>query len=153
MNSGRGPLNSIFEHTFEIRSGIRRVLAEMVNAETGIRGYLLSRRQPFLQPYEKTLQELPAMRADLHRLVQGYPGETARLIRVESLISRALDDMQRSRTETAQGNQQGALAALEADKYTMDALRGELSAMLADADHLLAAAGSRRGRWNAALPW
>jgi hypothetical protein len=33
------------EQTFEIRAEIRRALAQMVNAETGIRGYLLSGRE------------------------------------------------------------------------------------------------------------
>ena len=36
------------ERTFEVRADLRRVLTLMVNAETGIRGYLLSGHQNFL---------------------------------------------------------------------------------------------------------
>ena len=38
------------EGAFEARGGIRRLLIQVVNAETGIRGYLLTRREAFLEP-------------------------------------------------------------------------------------------------------
>jgi PAS domain S-box-containing protein len=125
------------EHSFDLRSGIRRVLAQMLNAETGIRGYLLSRRQSFLVPYETALRDLPAVRASLRDLVENDPLQSARLREVDSLISRALAHMQRSREEIARGNQAAALAALESDKSTMDSLRAQIAEMLAGAERLL----------------
>ena len=55
-----------------------------------------------------------------------------------TLISIALENMERSRTEIARGHEKEALAALDADRSTMDAFRGELATMLNDAERSLA---------------
>jgi two-component system cell cycle sensor histidine kinase/response regulator CckA len=127
------------EQTFEMRGGIRRILTQMVSAETGIRGYLLTNRKSFLAPYETALRELPEVRRNLRPLVQDDPSQAERMRNVESLIMRILGDMEDSRQEIARGNNQRALAALEADKAVMDDLRDELALMNGEAERLLAA--------------
>ena len=53
------------EHTYQVRVEMRRVFIRMVNAETGIRGYLLTRRAAFLEPYLTARKELPERLEDL----------------------------------------------------------------------------------------
>src|SRR5436305_14337347 len=65
----------VVESAYEVRGETRRMLTSMVNAETGIRGYLLTGRPAFLQPYETSLAELPQIRANLRRLLQGDPAQ------------------------------------------------------------------------------
>jgi PAS domain S-box-containing protein len=124
--------------TFEIRSQMRRLLTQMLNAETGIRGYVLTRRKSFLEPYETAVAELPGIHESLRRAVRNEEGQIERLGAVEALAAQLLAGMQRSRETAARGDTQAAVAAIEADKSAMDALRAQLDGMLAESDRLLA---------------
>src|SRR5579883_3409853 len=66
-------------HTFQVRSGIRRIQVELVSAETGTRGYLLSRQHSFLQPYLNAKSSLPQEFAALERLVADNSGQLQRV--------------------------------------------------------------------------
>src|SRR5579883_1317135 len=50
---------SDLDRTFMARSERRNLLSEVINAETGVRGYLLTGKPEFLEPYEKARRELP----------------------------------------------------------------------------------------------
>jgi len=52
-------------HTLEVENQLSRVLSRLQDAETGQRGYLLTRRPEFLQPYREATANL---RTDLDRL-------------------------------------------------------------------------------------
>jgi PAS domain S-box-containing protein len=127
----------VVERTFEMRGDMRRLQMSMVNAETGIRGYLLTGRTTFLQPYESAVAELPGLRANLRRSVPNDPEAIGRLGHVEALTERLLAAMERSRNLIAADNQTEALAELDRDKAFMDALRGELDRMTVAAQRLL----------------
>src|SRR5437899_2893243 len=45
-------------HTLLVRNQIQQVLVSMLNAETGVRGYLVSGQDSFLQPYLATQDTL-----------------------------------------------------------------------------------------------
>src|ERR1041384_8641755 len=125
------------EKTFEMRGEIRRVLTQTVNAETGIRGYLLTRRPSFLEPYEAALRELPDIRANLRRLAEDDPVQAQRIPVLDSLAAELLAALERSRMEVAKGDEASAIAALESDKVAMDRLRRELEEMSADSQRRL----------------
>src|SRR4051794_23963001 len=72
-----GEAERALEQTFETRSEIRRLLTQMLNAETGIRGYLLTDRPNFLEPYDAALRELPVIHGNLRRLVGQSPTQSA----------------------------------------------------------------------------
>ena len=143
------------EHSFDLRSGIRRVLAQMLNAETGIRGYLLSRREPFSSRTTQRCRNClrsARISGDWFRTIRR---RRRGLRQVESLISRALEDMQRSRIETARGNQHGSAARRSkrtSRRWTH--FRAELDG---DAERRRTLAGAsarkRRAGWSAAPPW
>ena len=131
-----GEAESSVEHTNQVRVEIRRVFNRIVNAETGVRGYLLTGRDAFLDPYLTARQELPARIEDLRRLTSGNPAQLARWSRVQALLARALDSMEGLRREKASGHVAG-LAELERGKSEMDELRAELTAMGNEEDRLL----------------
>src|ERR1017187_2599839 len=58
------------EHTYQVHLELRRVLIRLVNAETAVRGYLLTRRAAFLEPYLTARKELPE-RIEFLRLLTG----------------------------------------------------------------------------------
>src|SRR5690349_18814962 len=74
------------ESTYEARGELPRLLMQVVNAETGIRGYLLTGRAAFLDPYYAALEELPPIRGNLRRLLADSPAQMERLSRVEQRI-------------------------------------------------------------------
>src|SRR6266516_3656011 len=48
-----------FEHTKAVLQRAERVLARLMDAETGSRGYILTNDPAFDDPYERATQELP----------------------------------------------------------------------------------------------
>jgi PAS domain S-box-containing protein len=125
------------ERTYEMRAEMRRLLTQTINAETGVRGYLLTRRESFLEPYELAVAELPSIRENLRRAVHDDPRQMERLGAVEALTGELLSALRRSRELVARGNDQAALAEIQADKSTMDALRVHMDGMIAEAQRLL----------------
>jgi PAS domain S-box-containing protein len=75
------------EHSFEAQTAIRRVWIQLIDAETGIRGYLLTRQDSFLQPYLTAQHELPLRLDTLGTLLADNPGQVERLGRLRALTA------------------------------------------------------------------
>ena len=66
-------------HTLEVENQVSLVLSRLQDAETGERGYLLTRRSEFLAPYRNAVAN---SRTDLERLaslVADSPSQSARI--------------------------------------------------------------------------
>ena len=63
------------DHTFLVRRQLDTVSLDGLNAETGTRGYLLTGRADFLQPYNTARLAEPRDAAGLARLVADNPSE------------------------------------------------------------------------------
>ena len=55
-------------HTLEVKSQTERLLSLLVNAETGHRGFLLSKRDYYLEPYWSALKQIPPQLRELEKL-------------------------------------------------------------------------------------
>ncbi|HLK62914.1 MAG TPA: CHASE3 domain-containing protein [Bryobacteraceae bacterium] len=117
------------QQSYEVRAEIRRVIITLINAETGTRGYLLTRRAAFLEPYLKSRQELPSHLQNLRTLIDGNPSQSSRLARVEDLTAATTQAMEQFQQEVAAGNLEVGVDRLESAKASMDSLRGELDGM------------------------
>ncbi len=127
-------------HSLEVENRITALLALLQDAETGQRGYLLTRRPEFLQPYQSSLPKIPTALAELKRATADNPGQ-------QVLLSR-LDTVARSRAEVLKENLSQALARspLPADdvarlargKQLMDDARTLIAQMRAREQALLA---------------
>ena len=53
--------SALVEHTYEVLESIDLALTRLVDAETGHRGYLLTKHRDFLQPYEGAAAETPCL--------------------------------------------------------------------------------------------
>jgi len=67
------------------------LLIEMLDAETAVRGYYVSRQRSFLQPYEHTLTALPATFDRLKQLVKNKPTQSERTKALEQLATQKLE--------------------------------------------------------------
>lgn len=70
------------DHTDRVISEARLTFRSMVDEETGLRGYLLTRRDDFLQPYNDAL---PRVEAEFEKLPQLVADNPEQLKRVEEL--------------------------------------------------------------------
>lgn len=145
-NYQRYKIQSAVQRHFQMASGVNEVLALMVNAETGLRGYLPTRREEFLQPYVAASENLPAAFEQLRTLAEAEPGDEPRTRKLQQLEQiRALLDLQMADL-TWQRSYVAAPNASDAEIYNhlaygkelMDKIRANFHTMEAEEETLLA---------------
>ena len=77
-------------HTYEILQQSHALQVEMLNAETGARGYFISQQPNFLQPYDHALIALPPIFDRLQQLTQDKPAQTAHIATLRQLVNQNL---------------------------------------------------------------
>ena len=127
-------------HAQDVRADIQETLIFLLDAETGMRGYLLTGQDVFLRRYENAAQALPKDVAKLERLVQAQPTQIARMRRTASLVQERLRTLAALRPSptlggTAAGRQDPLILQ---GAGIMDAVRREVDGMLAEENRLLA---------------
>src|ERR1700733_5457158 len=113
-----------------VRSGdtltsLEDVLSSVKDAETGQRGYLLTDRETYLEPYNNARADIPGELQELRRLTANNPRQQELLSQVQRFTEQKLSELQESIVLKRSGNAQGALALLLTDrgKLTMDRIR------------------------------
>jgi PAS domain S-box-containing protein len=126
------------DHTLEVRDEIQQTSQALTDAETGARGYLLTRDETFLEPYREALAQLPSALARLDSLVVNVSDQSKRVQRIEDLASEQLaliGDL--TDPEGAPTGDVRSELLLES-KEVQDELRSELDAMRDQQNRLLA---------------
>jgi PAS domain S-box-containing protein len=72
------------DHSDQVIAHANNLVKLMVDEETGLRGFLLTRDAAFLQPYQQAKQQLGPEFTTLFNLVRRDPEQTARLQRVQT---------------------------------------------------------------------
>jgi PAS domain S-box-containing protein len=135
-------------HTHEVLDLTADLLRTLVDAETGQRGYLLTGKDSFLEPYRQALGRLDQEVRTLQDKTQDNPRQQARIEQLRQLTAEQLAllqkgiDLHRQSPDKAQ-----AFVATGQSKANMDALRqliatmeGEEHDLLKDRDRRTAAA-------------
>jgi len=125
------------DEAVRVRHQIQTVLALLLDAETGVRGYDLSKDRAFLKPYEAAFETLPKALARLENLVGANPSQALRAANIRFLVGSKLEVLAELRaTAKKPGEPRGAI--LNRDDELMIELRSELAAMLDEEERLLA---------------
>ena len=112
-----------------LTSAASQVLADAVNAETGIRGYAATRDPLFLDPYNLTLTRIGAERRSL-REAAVMAGGVRQQQQVDATTGQVLFELAQLRSAVRQGVSIGNLRpALEKQKNTMDLLRRQVASL------------------------
>jgi PAS domain S-box-containing protein len=82
-------------HTHEVLTSLENVLSDLVDTETGARGYLLTGDARFLEPYEHGTRALPAHLDATRRLTADNPAQQQRLQALGHAIAAKLAFVQR----------------------------------------------------------
>jgi diguanylate cyclase (GGDEF)-like protein len=106
-----------------LNDGYGRVVADLTGAEVGMRGYLLTGQERFLEPYNTAAQRLPADMQALVDLVQGDAKETEEVAKLENLAAQRGFDLVALRAFvpiTDESNQAAVIHILEDRKVILD---------------------------------
>jgi signal transduction histidine kinase/DNA-binding response OmpR family regulator len=126
-------------HTYEVMDSLRTVLNDAAGAETGQRGYLLTKKQSYLQPYRDARVRLDRDLGRFQALTGDNPDQQARARSLRKL----LDDRFKVLDAGLAVGMQGPLAPpallplLDQGKAMMDATRAAIAMGLAEEKRLL----------------
>lgn len=130
-------------HTHEVRAEVQEIFTYVTEASTGVRGYLLTRQDDFLDPYLAASSALPETLAQVSRLVQDSPEQTARAQRISTLVRRQLTTLELLRRGPPAVSAAALEETLRANKLELDRLREVLREMLRYEEQLLAQRSAR----------
>jgi PAS domain S-box-containing protein len=125
------------DHTRKVLYEIERFLSLAKDVGTGVRGYLLTGNDEFLEPYKTAAADLPASIATMRSLTADSPSQQRRLDALEPLIADRLARVERQlEAGRTQGEAALTVAESEAAKVTMDGIRSIAAAMTVEETNL-----------------
>ncbi len=124
----------IIGNSFAVRNALHRVEQNLVDAETGQRGYLLTGNAEYLQPYEQAVHSVGGAINALDKAVTGEPQQEGRAATIASLSNQKLAELADTLNVAHSRGMGAALAIVRSNrgKSIMDRIRGEFIAALAD---------------------
>jgi len=78
------------EHTHQVIATLRLLMSSATDAETNVRGYVITGREEFLEPYRSALQRVNQALSEARRLTEDNPTQQRRLDVLEPLVAERL---------------------------------------------------------------
>jgi len=119
-------------HTSEVISTTKNFLSAIKDAETGQRGYLLTHKISYLQPYHQGLAQSKEEYKKLKDLTSDNPDQQNLLLKIDEQMRHKFDELAETISLTQQGQKSKALeiVSLNKGKQFMDAIRGYLTTFI-----------------------
>ena len=146
----------LVDHTHRVIELNHEVLARMVDAETGERGFIITGDSAYLAPYRGSAADVRQNLERLRQLTRDNPPQQARLDSVGPLIARRLDLLEaRIGVRQRFGSDSARVAIMRAGggKALMDSVRVMLAAVDAAELRLLDARDANRARRERTVVW
>jgi signal transduction histidine kinase/CheY-like chemotaxis protein len=124
-------------HTLEVDAKVAGVLSLLQDAETGQRGYLLTGRKDFLEPYNNALQKLTPQLNDLQVATSDNPAQQQLVTRLRVVASQR-QDLLRELVAAHGSGDPISVPRLYDGKVLMDEIRSISASMRSEEDRLLA---------------
>jgi signal transduction histidine kinase len=126
-------------HTLAVRSELQLIQTLVLRAESSQRGFLVTGRDEYLAPFDPAGAELKNSLNRAAGLVSDNPQQMQALAALRQLLSRKLDELQRTIALRKAGRTEEALAVVDTDEgqHTMDAISNQLASMQGTEDRLL----------------
>ena len=127
-------------HTLEIRNQVARVLTLVQRAEFGQRGFLLTGRDIYLEPYETALAAMPAALDELSGLVADNVSQQRSAARLRQLTNNKLAEVRSTIELRRAGEPERAMGIVNSDtgQRTMDDIRSLVASLEQEESRLLA---------------
>ena len=133
--------SALTTHTLEVIQRVNGLFSSLKDAETGQRGYLLTGRESYLEPYNTARAVMPGQLQALRRLTMSSPRQQELLGQAERYVQDELTELQRTLDLQRAGDRQGALDLVltHRGKLTMDRVRDVIDQFLEQDRTVLAA--------------
>ncbi len=129
---------ALVRHTYEVGQQLEMVLGDMRDAETGQRGFLLTRQQNFLEPYQAARARVSSDVARFTDLTRDNPHQQQRARDLARLVRERFEAFDATLKMASGAVSPELTAALQSGKAKMDGLRAETTAGMAEEQGLLA---------------
>ena len=109
--------------TLEILDRLRLLLSDVKDAETGQRGYLLTGKESYLDPYSRAVDNVPTDLLALREIMDG--SQQARVDALELAVREKMDELAETVASRRAGDAEAAMATVRSDrgKQAMDRIR------------------------------
>jgi len=129
------------QHTQQVRLEAKRLITALLDAETNVRGYDLTRRSEFLSPYKIAIAVIPNSLKQLKELVADNPSQNRRIEQIQALSLKKIDLLNRNiqlsnRQVELVPEQPELVAVLLEGKQAMDQTREEIEEFIAEEERL-----------------
>lgn len=127
------------DHTHQVRLSAERLLSKLIDAETGMRGYVLTQNQELLAEYQEAIAVIPESLDKLKDLVQDNPKQSQRILEIKSFVKQILEQLQSYLTRNPQPAESSAALSeiVAASKTVTNKTRERLELFLAEEEDLL----------------
>lgn len=138
-----------------VRSATADLLSLVQDAETGQRGFLLTREEAYLEPYNLAVSKLAAQRGELERTSAKLREVGPLLQRVTSELDQKMAELGATVEATRRGDIEAAMQMVRSGtgKRLMDDLRADLNAILTNSEAELREAVDAQLTASARLRW
>jgi len=133
----------------ETMAQLQAVVSTLKDAETGQRGYLLTGRESYLEPFTNARGALPGEIGALHRLLDDDPEQRKRLAELAVLAGDKMKELEETVALGRAGRTDEALELVRTDrgKNLMDGIRSQIDDMLTSERRMVVA---RTDQWQSA---
>src|SRR6478672_287970 len=80
-------------HTYKVKEDLAKIEKLLVDAETGQRGFIITGKENFLEPYQHSINSINDNLFDLKTEIADNPSQLKRLDKVEKLIQQKLNEL------------------------------------------------------------
>ena len=126
------------QHTLLVQISLERLLADLEQAESSQRGYLLSGELSFLEPYRAAAEESHKQVSNLDTLTTDNPRQQGLIDRIGPLVDQRLGQIEENiRLYRAGGFEGGGRAGLDRGKQLMDSIQSLTNEVYREEERLL----------------
>jgi CheY-like chemotaxis protein/CHASE3 domain sensor protein/nitrogen-specific signal transduction histidine kinase len=131
-------------HTLAVKTRLASLLSSIKDAESSQRGYLLTGRPEYLEPFESAIKTVPAELKALAELIADNAAQISRLAELDAVVREKLAELRETIEQRRAGNANAALSAVLSGrgKNAMDRIRMHVQALDDEESKQLAARSS-----------
>ncbi|MEG4810510.1 CHASE3 domain-containing protein [Microcoleus sp. F8-D3] len=126
-------------HTYVVKTNLQALEKNLVDAETGQRGFIFTGKEEFLEPYKTSKVAFDTTLSETKELIKDNPDQVKMLDKVENLGQQKLEELAETISLKRAGKESElrALVISGKGKIFMDKIRDNLAEMLKLQDNLL----------------
>jgi len=126
-------------HTHEVMETAQGLFASLLDAETGQRGYLLTGREDYLQPWTRATRDIPGQLTRLRRLIADNPEQIDRVGQLQQATTLRLEILKETVEAMRRGDSEAARDIVRSGrgKVQMDRIRAVTARIMAEEAALL----------------